>query len=72
MKHTVVQSVSKKKLKKQSVFSLCHSQATYECPQKKIQPIRFSSLAGYREQIYECLVSIYVIKKINEIKIVSE
>ena len=44
-------------------FCLCHPQAPHEWPQK-IQPIRSSHLAGYREHIYiyECLVLLYRFK----------
>ena len=39
--------------------SLCHPPATHECPQKiSAQCNRSSHLAGYREHIYEYLVSL--------------
>ena len=41
-----------KKFWKKNFDFLGHLQATYECPQKKIQPIRSSRFVGQREHIY--------------------
>ena len=48
-----------KKIEKINFFSLKHPPATHECPQTKFQPIRSSRFAGFKQDIYECLVLLY-------------
>jgi len=48
--------------KKLNLFSICHSQATHECPQKmSAHSVRY---AGYREHIYTNVLFYYIDKMI--------